>query len=83
MVLMKKVLFLCLKSISEVNRPGPTVTLFDGLFLGNGNREPGENSPLIDTLDKIYVFRFQPKISKNFEMAAFLQKKINFSVFYL
>ena len=30
--------------------------------------------PLIDTLYKIYVLIFQAKISKSFEMAAFLQK---------
>ena len=67
---------LCIKSIYEVNRPDSArpwrsfAAYFSETKIGGGLKI----LPLIDTLYKIYVLIFQPKISKSFEMAAFLQK---------
>ena len=56
---------------SEPTRPWRSFAAhFSETMIGGGLK----NLQLIDTLYKIYVLIFQPKISKSFEMAAFLQK---------
>ena len=57
--MIKNDLFLCLESISEVNRPDPAVTLIIGIFsgVGGGGGANGRNpSPLWDEKIRNYTY---------------------------